>query len=306
MSKKTSKLRNFAKQYRMIEIKGYKYVECPSPAFQFLDKANWTPLPNDMQAVAAEIGAIVKHWRGNFGYFYHLRHACWYVVSHLWLATLPAWGNGEMKNYMTATFTNMMKNSHEEPALVVKVLKNEEVKKLFDDQLPEPELVEKEIKLEPITNPLLLRLTKQVEEEISLEKEIDDSLFYLERYGVSKATLESIKSGGYHDIITDYFDKNPKFNKPTTHVHILDICKALYKLEGVPMNDIYLMLENSGYVICHSKDNKTLTVKSVREGLGCDVTIKGKKYPTFTPKGMLVVSMLLMDSNIIKKPLLFL
>lgn len=284
-----SALKAFARQFRRLELAGYSYIECPNPCISFLDMTLWMP-PEDkiaelQQAILEEKGNLMK----NLSYFYHKAHKCYYVLSSLWVALLPTWGPVDMKLYAEAVFGNMVKNSHVEPPKTMPV-----EPKIVIEKQPELEIIE--VKEEPVKEmpALTKRILETIEKEDALEEEIERKISFLERYGVSQDVMTSIMKEG-----TELLGSPQQ----SGDLHVLDLCKALWKHWGVKMNDIHQSLKDVDFYVQkgHTKNIINLSKWVKDDHLGYDYIDDVKKtiYPVFTPKGVLHVSFILMERGLI-------
>lgn len=298
--RKPSALKDFAKQYRVMEYGGYKYIECPRPPIQFLLSCAWMPLEEDSIAKLKEdiCAERVTLFGTQLGFYYSLFDRCYYVIDHLWMASLASWCPLDMQLYLRTTFATMLKNSHAEPVV-------EEVKAAPNLFKPITEEDEKKAMVVAKVNPLLERVTHAVEKEIALDKEIETKLSYYDIYGVPEKVFKDMQL----NCIT--INGNRRTTVEKNHVHILDICKILYTYNRLPMADIYELLK-SHKVIEQSEDKKVgkyhIFLKKKDWGYtateydphGMPVT----DYPVFNRKGVLNISMMLMDSSMIDKHIL--
>jgi len=294
-SRKSSGLKDFANQYRFIRFGGYKYIECPAPPLQFLLACRWLPAEED-KIVELQTGIMEQRTtliEEQLGVFYHRGDRCYYIIDHLWLASLASWCPMDMSLYLRKTFATMLLNSHkvEEP-VPEKVEAPNLFKPITEEEMKKALVVAK-------VNPLLESITKAVEKEIALDKEIAEKLSYYEIYGVPAQVFFAMQS--------DYISVNGKRHTKVEdhHVHILDLCKILYLYNKLPMKDIYELLKSHGVIT--QSDDKTIGkyhIYLLKKDWGYTESKDSTDYPVFNRKGVLNISMMLVDSDMIDKHIL--
>lgn len=283
MAKKVSKLKEFAKQYRHLYIEDYLYIECPRPEFEMLESSNWSPVAEDVPAV---MGAIKK--RGifkQFSYFYDKKNRCYYVIDHLWLATLASWGEDKMQQYMRDVLSRMLSKTWDKMKVIEAVSKAEyrTVVDVVDENL------------ESIKKSKLSTLKEGSDTLSLIKEEVMDSMFH-EKYGITKVVYDNMLPESYVVEVDDTYA-------------LLDICKLLFKEEQTAMKDIYKKLNQLGIISQPPKDqggkyNIYLSNDWIKQGFGFNASKRSSFYPFLYAKGVVMIGMVLHDHGLTSKYIL--
>ena len=287
MAKRVSKLKQFAKQYGHCWIAGYLYVECPRPQFELFKEARWTPDTEHMAAVQSGINKRARFV--DYAYFYNKIEQKYYVIDHLWIASLAAWGNDEMRDYTRIAFSRMLSKLWEQPK-VVKAESHAEFALVVD-------VVDEEGNSVKQKESATTKTAKAKPKQLSLLEEQVKAEDFLVKYGISQSVYDNMKKDSH---IVDTKEGG---------LHILDICKFLYKVEQVKMKDIYAKLkelkivsqppidmggQHEIYLSNEWKDDKR----------GFNMHKKSTIYPVFYDKGIIMLGMVLHDHGVISKYIL--
>lgn len=267
--KKESKLKQFTRQYNHKWIAGYLYIECPMPIFELYDAAGWRPSTEDLPAVTEGIKKLGR-MKGYACFFERATHT-YFVIDHLWLASLTAWGEQEMQEYTRTVFSKMLSKTWEQPMVIKADAKDKKA----------------------MTVAVVNTQTTLLED---LKAEAEEDLFF-EKYGITTQVYNNMKKDAY------ILETNKGY------LHVLDLCKFLYNHEGLKMADIYSTLKKLGIVSQPSKDQGGqykiyLCQEWIDRGLGVQLDYDDKTYPSFSNRGLISLGMILHEQGLLSKYLL--
>lgn len=248
------KFKDFAAQYKTKEVATYVYIECPRPLLEAYKAANWIP---DADAAPAVLGLIKQEGVfQDYAYFFSTRDRKWYVISHLWIATLPIWSSN-MSRYMEHVFNKMIK---------VKTKVVEEKPTLFS-----PPVVDE-------------------------SQPVDHA--FVSKYGIDRSLYEDLSKDAVMVFMED-------------KMMIGQFCKLCYKHFNAPMSKIYRTFRNRGLMwqpsdIDKAKFHVELTAEARKDNLGVNAPSKENDamYCYLFPKGVIFLSMILVDEGLANKPIL--
>jgi hypothetical protein len=287
MAKKVSKLKQFARQYDHLWIGDYLYIECPRPQLSMLEAAAWSPKEEDITELVGAIKKVALFQ--DYGFFYHKDHHKYYVIDHLWLSTLSAWGSEEMKQYMRDVLARMLSKVWDK-IKVVKASSKSEFALVVDVVDEKGESLIKKPKTGGSDT------GKKESKQLSLLKEEVRNEDFMETYGISRKVYDNMKVDAYLMEVKD-------------SVNILDICKFLYSEAKVKMADIYDALKKRKIVFqpdkaAGGKYRIDLCQDWIDNKLGFQFKYKTTSYPALYRKGVVMIGMVLHDAGIIDKYIL--
>lgn len=287
--RKPSKLKQFARQYKHRYLGDYLYIECPRPMFNIFKEARWLPEDEDMALVKEKIlnrGKFV-----DYAYFYDKKDRCYYVIDHLWLSTLASWGNKEMQDYLRIAFARMLSKVWEKPVVVQVQGDDEKFATVVDVVDDEGKSVLKK------DNTATAKTAKPLPKQLSLIKDEVIEEEFLIKYGIARSV--------YENMIEDSYVLTTKSGS----LHILEICKFLYKEESLKMSTIYAKLKELDIISQPPVDMEGqfqvyLSKVWKDDDRGFNLDRKGTTYPVFKSKGIIMLGMILHDHGLTSKYLL--
>lgn len=274
---KQSMLRDFTKQYRHKYIAGFLYIECPMICTSYILACDWQPKEDMIAETYTELHKIGRTI--TMGCVYSKLDACYYVVSHLWLAQMYTWCTYDMKLYLEKVFSTMLKNTYIEYTEPVTVIVPQTYAEKQKDVQEDKEVTKKKSKL-------LDRIYNEVEEDE----------FY-RKYGLSIKTYTAMCSD--EKTIVENFEEE---------THVLDFHKTLFNKYKILLRDTMKVLVDHGIIIqdmnnANYKNNYFLAKEFVAYGFGYNVhdAEKATTYPVFYKRGLFTVLLLLHDAGVLSK-----
>ena len=254
-------IRELAKKYDRKVICGYTYIEHPFPEFDMFSNSEW--LPHD----SVELFDALKPYRLiNIGFFYDKRVKKYYVIDHLWIASLVLWPSDQVLPYVREIFSRMLKN--------------------VEEVIEEVEAVKPKINMGKFSK-------LPVQQKIMLDVIVED---FEEKHGMSYSQYNAIKDKCDTFKLPCQWVEIMKFWYAKYGAGMNKIYMVL-KDKGIiyqPHDKVDGFGEN--------KYNVLLTEHSINNGYGSQDEGTVASYPRLSPKGLFTISMILVDAGLIAVP----